>query len=489
MLSSMPAVSVLSDYRVLVAYFLAIIIPISLAALAIYRLFLAPNSQIPGPWYLKLTDAVLVYHEFYGTKRLWIHDLHQKHGPVVLLGPSYASFTSAPALKQIYAAGGAGFAKTEVYHLFKQEGHTNLFTAIDNKEHREKRKQFGDRYSNTNILRSKILDVIKDRADAFLSECTRDKSADIYLHLHGYALDCVTAMLFHPYGTRSIDTDDDREMIRLLSYHDSRKKLVLKYFFPGTEKLYNLLNPSASKGGSRINNYVWSSIRKGNHADFTLMARLLGSNNMDLQNIAAECLDHIGAGIDTTGDTLCFLMWELSQPRNSARMARLHRELSQGAYESLEKLPYLNAVINEGLRLWAPGTVSLPRYVPGGGKHIDGYFLPGGTVVSCQSYTTHRFESDVFPEPETFLPERWLDPKGETERNRLFFAFGGGARSCIGKHLAMAEMRALLYTVYSRMRTRPAVDMTASMELSDQLFTSRPEDMCCKLAFEPWEES
>lgn len=51
----------------------------------------------------------------------------------------------------------------------------------------------------------------------------------------------------------------------------------------------------------------------------------------------------------------------------------------------------------------------------------------------------------------------------------------------------MAEMRALLYAVYSRFRTRPAPDMTASMALSDQFLTSRPKDMLCKLLFEPWQ--
>lgn len=51
----------------------------------------------------------------------------------------------------------------------------------------------------------------------------------------------------------------------------------------------------------------------------------------------------------------------------------------------------------------------------------------------------------------------------------------------------MSEMRLLLHAVYSRFRTRPADDMNASMEMSDQLMTSRPKDMLCKLTFEPIE--
>lgn len=50
----------------------------------------------------------------------------------------------------------------------------------------------------------------------------------------------------------------------------------------------------------------------------------------------------------------------------------------------------------------------------------------------------------------------------------------------------MAEMRACLNAVYSKYRTRPAADMTSSMDMEDQVLTSRPRDMCCKIEFLPW---
>lgn len=155
-----------------------------------------------------------------------------------------------------------------------------------------------------------------------------------------------------------------------------------------------------------------------------------------MADMVAECLDHIGAGIDTTGDALCFLMWELSQPHNAERMHRLSEELRTCdplCGDKLDSLPYLNAVVEETLRLWAPGTLPLPRYVPQGGRVIDGYYIPGHTIVSVQSFTMHRFDQTAFPEPDKFIPERWLEEKGSGERQRLMFAFGAGARTCIGK--------------------------------------------------------
>lgn len=146
----------------------------------------------------------------------------------------------------------------------------------------------------------------------------------------------------------------------------------------------------------------------------------------------------MAAGIDTTGDALCFLMWELSQPRSLHHQRRLQAELRlqanpAAAGPGFDKLPYLDAVVMEGLRCFPPIPMSLPRYVPAGGRSIDGFFMPDGTTVSCQAYSVQKLDGAVFPEPEAFRPERWLETEGDAERKRLFFAFANGGRGCVGK--------------------------------------------------------
>jgi cytochrome P450 len=98
----------------------------------------------------------------------------------------------------------------------------------------------------------------------------------------------------------------------------------------------------------------------------------------------------------------------------------------------VDQLPYLDAVVKEGLRCFPPIPMSFPRYVPTGGRSIDGVWVPEGTIVSCQPHTLHKDEV-VFPRALEFVPERWLESKGTKEREEMFFAFSKGSRGCLGK--------------------------------------------------------
>jgi cytochrome P450 len=180
--------------------------------------------------------------------------------------------------------------------------------------------------------------------------------------------------------------------------------------------------------------YVFNTCAKSDLGEHTLLHKLQQSkDHFKPVDIAAECMDHLAAGIDTTGDALTFLMHQISLPESQCVQKKLFAELMQNKDKSLEELVYLDAVVKEGLRLFPPIPMSQPRYVPADGRTIDGYFVPTGTIVSCQAYSVHRLNEDVYPEGDKFIPERWLDEKRSLEMNRLFFAFGTGGRGCTGK--------------------------------------------------------
>lgn len=262
---------------------------------------------------------------------------------------------------------------------------------------------------------------------------------------------------------------------------------LLSYYNPALHRLLgNVLRFFAKPRETPLSDdFILGSSAESDPAPFTLLDRL-NTQKLDRIDIAAECLDHMAAGIDTTGDGLCFLMWELSQPSSAHYQERLRDELLSNPEVALEKLPLLDAVVMEGLRCFPPIPMSLPRHVPRGGRSIDGFFIPEGTIVSCQAYSVHRVDSSAFPDPDVFRPERWLEAEGDSERRRLFFAFANGGRGCIGKHLALAEMKTLLRAVYSQFRTVPDGIMGPDdMEMADQLISSRPRGEKCLLKFEP----
>jgi cytochrome P450 len=87
--------------------------------------------------------------------------------------------------------------------------------------------------------------------------------------------------------------------------------------------------------------------------------------------------------------------------------------------------------------------------VPKEGCIVNGHFLPSGTVVAASSIYIHRDET-LFPDAASFRPERWLDESGNFSNSldTYLCQFGKGARMCIGRHLAAAEIYYTLAMVF-----------------------------------------
>ncbi|CAN9450796.1 unnamed protein product [Alternaria alternata] len=141
-------------------------------------------------------------------------------------------------------------------------------------------------------------------------------------------------------------------------------------------------------------------------------------------------------GTDTVGNTLMVGAFHLL--KHPEKMQKLKAELS-GAWpllndnepnvRDLEKLPYLSAVIKEALRMSSGVTSGLLRIVPRTGATIAGHEVPPQTIVSCGSTFVH-FNADIFPKPDEFMPERWLDESAELDK--WLVAFSRGPRMCLG---------------------------------------------------------
>lgn len=105
----------------------------------------------------------------------------------------------------------------------------------------------------------------------------------------------------------------------------------------------------------------------------------------------------------------------------------------------IQGLPYLSAVVKEGLRISMANPTRLPHVVPPAGWTFKSTYFPAGAIVGCSAYELH-FNSDVFPNPHDFQPERWLEGNVTPEANKYWFAFGAGSRACIARNLATVEL-------------------------------------------------
>jgi benzoate 4-monooxygenase len=136
--------------------------------------------------------------------------------------------------------------------------------------------------------------------------------------------------------------------------------------------------------------------------------------------------------------------------------------------EAVKNLPYLNAVINEALRLHSTSGIGLPRIVPEGGLKIQGHFFKEGTVLSVPSYTIHR-DKEVWGDDATvYRPERWFERDNDAIQ-RTFNPFSYGPRyvaagryyfffvmiiprnrACVGRNLATLELLIIISSIFRR---------------------------------------
>ena len=155
--------------------------------------------------------------------------------------------------------------------------------------------------------------------------------------------------------------------------------------------------------------------------------------------MASEMLGFMIAGNDGAGNTICFLTWELSQHLEIQKELRHELASIQGIKsraQAIDQLPLLDAVLMETIRLHPAGVGPHLRVAPKKGTQLGQYSnIPGGTTVSVTAWALHRNE-DVFPQPEEWYPQRWMDESKRSAMRKWFFGFGAGSRSCIGNHLA-----------------------------------------------------
>ncbi|KAI9369047.1 cytochrome P450 [Aspergillus egyptiacus] len=440
--------------------------------IALLRASQSTISFLPGPWASKWTGLILQYHSMKGNKAKYIHDLHRKYGRVVRVSPDEADISDPEAARKIHRVG-SGFLKSAWYQALTIEGE-NVFNIRDPKCYNTRRRLLSTPLSNSSL--QSVEPIVNSRARLAIQKM-RDEmksrgAADVYKWWTFMTAD-LTGELTFGESFRMLEKGETNQYIKDLQTLNSMQgfRSIFSPITPLLDLIPGAFCQKISQAGSRLLLCGEQLIQRyreqmalGNHRP-TLFSKLFdaGLDGLSDAAIKDEAVNFIIAGSDTTASALTYLVWAVC--RDDKVRESLLRDLAplpeDFSDRGLRQLPYLDHVINETLRLYAPVPTGLPRTVPNGGANLAGHWIPAGVTVTTQAYSLHR-DPSVFRKPERFDPSRWATPTAEMKD--AFMAFGGMSRICLGQHLARMELR--LATAYF-FRTFPNARISALEGMGD----------------------
>ena len=166
----------------------------------------------------------------------------------------------------------------------------------------------------------------------------------------------------------------------------------------------------------------------------------LPSEDKTVKRVFSDVVTVTGAGFETTSSVLRLIVYYVFSSPEILR--RLRAELANAAgpssrpddsipLQKLEQLPYLTAVLMEGMRLSPAIATRSQRIAPDRDLIYDKYRIPAGTPVGMTVLLMHTDEK-LYPDPHKFDPERWVDPEARKKAEKTYAPFSRGTRICLG---------------------------------------------------------
>ncbi|KAI5120324.1 hypothetical protein M0805_000384 [Coniferiporia weirii] len=455
-----------------------------LSSIATYRVSpWHPLAKYPGPLIAKLTQFWLVYAAMGGKYHLKLKALHDKYGPYVRVGPNEVSFVDVGLITKIM--GPDGMPKGPSFEGLRIPGHpTNVVSTRDLADHAQKRKPWSQALSAASIrdyaptIEKRTLQLAEE-----LEKLTAERGGkgedgvDLPLWLSRFAFDFMGDMAFG--GGFDLMKDGDSSGIWTMINKQMGTLAILQHI-PWSIHIVHKF-PAAVESVDRFNKFCIDCIahRRENPRRRDIFHHLVneeaGASAFPSQEFVIENSKlAIIAGSDTTATTMSGLFFYLLS--NLDVLARLRKELDDAFplgegdpfdFTKLAELPYLNAVINETLRLQPPVPTGLQRApaIGKGSKQVGHHAIPEGTALNLPPYVYHRDPRYFSPKPDAFWPERWLQtPADATEKGSsevvndiaAFIPFSYGPANCAGKMLALSEIRCVTALLLQRFEMRLA---------------------------------
>ncbi|KAH7346072.1 cytochrome P450 [Pyrenochaeta sp. MPI-SDFR-AT-0127] len=443
---------------------IATVLPICVLLYAAFNVFVHPLRRYPGPLLWRSFRFPYVISTQRGELHSRLKNFHTQYGPIVRIAPGELSYADAAAWKDIYAnrPGHLPFQRNRTWFKKMVPNEPNSIVGFDEDDHARYRRSFANAFSDKSLREQ--APVIESYVDLFISRLsslassqkgtnkvvdfekwfnflTFDISGDLSF---GESFDCLKNGKAHPWVEIAQDFGKGLALIASVNLYPPVDKL-LQHIIPKRilqrSKDHRMI--SFAKAQKRvaldIDRPDWVTPTKKYNAqkgEFTD-----AEWGMNLLIIAF-------ASSETTASALTGILRELAQHKGV--LHRLTQEIRSTFKDnsainiaSTSNLAYLNAVISEGLRLNPPVVIGVPRVVPDGGDTVCGQWVPEGTYVTYNQFPANR-QSYNFRYPNSFIPERFLNPDPKHDNMSSFQPFQMGRHICIGLKVAYAEMRLTL---------------------------------------------
>ncbi|CEO60361.1 hypothetical protein PMG11_04990 [Penicillium brasilianum] len=429
------------------------------AWIVVYNLYFSPLSKFPGPKLAAFTNIPSLYWTTTGQNQHKLKQLHDKYGDVVRIGPTSLVYRSPQAWKDIYGhrkSGDGSFLKDPKFYIRGPNG-PNLLNA-DEADHARGRRLLSHAFSEKALrdqegLIQSYVDLLVERLNGEIaaSRETVDMTQwfnfttfDIIGDLaFGEPFDCLRESQYHPWVKMVFVSTKVAALMRPLVVYPFLAPIVRRIL---PKRLAKMREAHFALSAEKVRRRLETETERPDFMTYVL--RFNDDRAMTAREMESNAALLILAGSETTATLLSgFTYYSLKNPATYKKLVDEVRgsfsSYEEINFQSASQLSYLNAALEETLRIYPPVPAMTPRVVPKGGAVIDGSFIPEGISVSGHHYSTYHAESH-FTEADSYLPERWLESRAERFENdnrSILHAFSLGPRNCLGRNLAYAEMR------------------------------------------------
>ncbi|KAK2008307.1 cytochrome P450 [Colletotrichum eremochloae] len=439
-------------------------------ASVVYDAFISPLSKYPAPIYCHVSHLPVAWHMWRGTHAYWLDSLHQKYGHVVRVSPSELSYTDARAWKDVYGhsrAGKRGCAKNPRFYgpTKDLDNGTPGILEADDVNHARFRRIFSHAFSPKALQEQ---EPIFQKYTTLLIQRLKEKMA-------GGSQGVFDLLAWYNYTTFDVMAD--------LTFGESLKLLETTVYVPWIDAIFNSLQAGVIFRSMRYWPLFYRALRlafgrklrEKRRVQFRYCAERVDKrlekppaetrpdmwslvlrhqekeDYLTLPEMHTNASAFMIAGTETTATACGGLTYYLL--KHPDVMEKLVKEIRTSfdseqdiTIDRMLRLEYLQACLNEVLRIYPPSVTGFQRVTPPEGAEICGRFVPGRTSVYVSNYACFRSERN-FKDPEKFIPERFLDTNGDYfqyDNRAALQPFSYGPRVCMGKHMAYVEMRMIM---------------------------------------------